>query len=73
MERGKVRHGVGNGLDRGRVDIVVDVDQMPTIDVLMFQVLLLKGTPRWNPAVSSNTVLLAAKRGPANAIMAMIK
>ena len=60
MERGEVRHGVGNGvdsersvgngLDRGRVDIVVDVDQMPTCDALAFQglVLLLKETPRWN-------------------------
>ena len=27
------RHGVGNGLDRGRVDVVVDdVDKMPACD-----------------------------------------
>ena len=29
--------GVGNGLDRGCVDVVVDVDQMPTRDVLQVQ------------------------------------
>ena len=45
------RRGVGNGLDRDRVDIVVDVVNMPVCDVLLaFQVLLLllKATPRWN-------------------------
>ena len=59
MEREEVRHGVGNGLDSGRVgngldrgcaDIVFDVDRMPTRDVLVFQVLLLllKAMRRWN-------------------------
>ena len=38
---------------------------------MAFQVLLLKAAPPL--VVSSNTVLLAAERGPANAIMAMIK
>ena len=42
-------HEVANGLDRGHVDIVADVVNMPTRDVLAFQVLLLlKATPRWN-------------------------
>ena len=42
-------HGIGNGLDRSRVDVVVDVVNMPARDVLAFQVLLLlKATPRWN-------------------------
>ena len=41
--------GVGNGLDRDRVNVVVDVDQMPACDALGFQVLLLlKETLRWN-------------------------
>ena len=42
--------GVGNGFDRGRVDIVVDGVDMPACDVLVFQVLLLllKVMPRWN-------------------------
>ena len=41
--------GVGNGLDREHVDIVVDGVDMPTRDVLAFQVLLLlpKAMPRW--------------------------
>ena len=30
------RHGVGNGLDRRRVDIVVDGVDMPARDVLAF-------------------------------------
>ena len=34
VEKGEC--GVYNGLDRGRVDVVVDVDQMPTCDGLMF-------------------------------------
>ena len=45
-QRGEER--VGNGLDRERVDVVVDVVNMPTRDALAFQVLLLKATPRWN-------------------------
>ena len=53
MGRGGVRtddgEGEGHGLDRGRVDVVVDdVDKMPICDVLAFQVLLLKVTPRWS-------------------------
>ena len=60
IERGEIRHGVGNGLDsgrgvgngldRGRVDIVVDGVDMPARDVMAFQVLLLllKVIPRWN-------------------------
>ena len=42
--------GVGNGLDKGRVDAVVDGVDMPARDVLVFQVLLLllKAAPRWN-------------------------
>ena len=40
MERGE-GHGVSNGLDRGRVDIVVDGVDMPARDVLVSQVLLL--------------------------------
>ena len=42
---------VGNGLDRGRVDVVVDGVDMPVRDVLAFQVLLLlllKVMLRWN-------------------------
>ena len=47
---------VGNGLDRGCVDVVADADQMPTPDVLAFQVLLI-ATPRWSTTtVSNNTV-----------------
>ena len=45
------RRGVGNGLYRGRVDVVVDVVDvvnMSARDALAFQVLLLKETPRWN-------------------------
>ena len=45
-QRGEER--VGNGLDRERVDVVVDVVNMPVCDMLAFQVLLLKATPRWN-------------------------
>ena len=54
MQRGDVwtkktgdGHGLANGLDRGRVYVVVN---MPARDVLAFQVLqlLLKATPRWN-------------------------
>ena len=45
-QRGEER--VGNGLDRERVDVAVDVVNMPARDVLAFQVLLLKATPRWN-------------------------
>ena len=45
---------VGNGLDRGHVDVVVDVVNMPTYDALSFQVLLLKATPRWNTATNSS-------------------
>ena len=44
-------YGVANGLVRGRVHVVVDVVNMPAVDVLAFQVLLLlllKATPRWN-------------------------
>ena len=68
VERGG--HGVGNGLDRGSADVVVDDVGMPARDALAFQVLLLKvmSTP---PVVSSNTV--AVERGPANAVIAMIK
>ena len=40
------QHGVANGLDRGRNDVVVDVVNMPPCDALVFQVLLLKATPR---------------------------
>ena len=49
IQRGEGRHGVGNGLDRGSVEVVVDdIDRMPVCDVLTFQVLLLlKATPRW--------------------------
>ena len=37
MEMVEGRHGVGDGLDRGRVEIIVDdVDKMPTRDVLVF-------------------------------------
>ena len=55
MERGEVctdnveRRGCGvaSGLDRGHVDIVVDnVDKMSAHDMLAFQVLPLKATPR---------------------------
>jgi len=46
------KRGVGNGVDRGRVDAVVDdADKIPARDMLAFQVLLLlllKATPRWN-------------------------
>ena len=52
------------GLDRERVGVVVVV-HMHARGVLAFQVLLLKATPRWNT--------VAAERGPANTIMAMIK
>ena len=60
LERGNVRadneegggeeHCAGNGLDRGRVDVVVNGVDMPARDVPRFQVLLLllKVTPRWN-------------------------
>ena len=51
MKRGEVRYGVGNGLagrrgvgnglDRGHVGIVVDGVDMHACDVLAFQVLLL--------------------------------
>ena len=43
-------HGVGNGLDRGRVDVAVDGVDMPARDVMAFQMLLLllKTMPRWN-------------------------
>ena len=47
MERGE-GHGVTNGLDRGHVDVAVDVVNMPARDMLAFQVLLLKATPRRN-------------------------
>ena len=77
MERGEVRHGVGNGLDRGRGDIVVYGVDMPARDVLAFKCYCCclrrcqDGTP---PVVSSNTVLLAAERGLAiTTIMAMTK
>ena len=66
VERGE-GCGVGNGLDRGSVDVVVDdVDKIPARDMLAFQVLLLKATSRWNTSlvVSSNTVV--AERGPVN-------
>ena len=47
IERGGC--GVASGLDRRRVDVVVDdVDQMPARDVLAFQVLLLKAASRWS-------------------------
>ena len=72
MERGEghgvdSRRGVGNGLDRGRVDVVVDGVDMPALDVLALQVLLLlllKALPRWNASlvVSSNTVLTVERR-----------
>ena len=65
------RRDVGNSLDRGRVDVVVDVVNMPARDALAFQVLLLKAAPPL--VISSNTVVLAVERGPANAIMTMIK
>ena len=45
------QHRVANGLDRDRVDDIDDVDDvvnMPARDVLAFQVLLLKATPKWN-------------------------
>ena len=47
------RRSVCNGLDRGRVDIVVDGVDIPAREVLAFQVLLLlllllKAMPRWN-------------------------
>ena len=45
-----IRHGVGNGLDRDRVDVVVDIVDMSARDALAFQVLLLKALPRWNTA-----------------------
>ena len=55
MER-EEGHGVGNGVDRGRVDSVVDVDQMPTCDTLAFQVLLLLNeTPRRNTTSTSGS------------------
>ena len=41
-------YGVANGLDRGHVDVVFDAVNMHACDVLAFQVLLLKATPRWN-------------------------
>ena len=50
MKMGGGEHCVGNGLDRGCVDVVVDGVDMPAREVLTFQVLLLllKVTPRWN-------------------------
>ena len=51
MERGEVQHGVGNGLDRERLDIIVDGVDMPAPDMLAFQMLLpllLKVILRWN-------------------------
>ena len=66
MEKGEGR-GVGNGLDRGCVEVVTDGFDMPARDVLTLQVLLLlKATPRWNTSlvVSYNTVL-AVECGPA--------
>ena len=42
------QRGLGNDLDRRRVDVVVDGLDMPVRDVLAFQVLLLKAMPRWN-------------------------
>ena len=50
--------------------VVVDGVGMLACDALAFQVLLLKLTPT-PPVISSNTV--AVQRGPANAVMAMIK
>ena len=64
MERGNVyadnveRGGCSddNGFDRRRVDVVVNVDKMPTCDVTMFQLLLLllllKATPRCNTSTN---------------------
>ena len=40
--------GVGNGLDRDSVDVVVDVVNMPVCGAPASQVLLPKATPRWN-------------------------
>ena len=53
--RGGEEHCVGNGLDRGRVDVVVDGVDMPVCDVLAFQVLLLllKETSRRNTTSTS--------------------
>ena len=40
--------GVDNDLDKRRVDDVVDGLGIPACDMLAFQMLLLKVTPRWN-------------------------
>ena len=69
MERGEGRvvdngvdsgRGVGNGLDRGHIDVVADGIDMHARDVLALQVLLLlKAMPRWNASLMllSNIVL----------------
>ena len=63
------------GMVLATVSLIEDVLMLIKIpahdDVLVFQLLLLKATPP--PVISSNTVPLAAERGPANTIMAMIK
>ena len=65
-------HGVANGLDRGHVDVVVDVVSMPAGDVLAFQMLvLLKATPKWNTVCGIQQ--LAAEWKQTNSIMAVIK
>ena len=69
LQTGNWHGGVANGLDRGRVDVVVDVVRMPTRDTLAFQVLVLKATPRWNASlVVSSNIVLAVEHGAANTI-----
>ena len=51
VERGG--YGVGNGVDSGGVDVVVDdIDKISALDVLAFQVLLLKTASIWNTSTS---------------------